>query len=336
MRKAVGQAPARVNLLGGHTDYNQGFVLPTVLPYTTVVRAEKQSGVTAHSENFTEERTARLGEKSGDWPDYLAAVVWVLKKAGYEVPGARFWVSSTIPMGVGLSSSAALTVAALKALRGLYDLDLDDLTLALLAQRAESEYVGVRCGVMDQLTVALGHEGEALFIDTRSLEYRRLPLIDGVEVIVVDSATPRRLATSGYNQRRAECQVAARMLGVVSLRDVNELERVEKLPEPYRRRARHVVAENQRVLTARTALERGDAAEFGRLMLASHRSLRDDFEVSTPELDRLVELSWGAGAFGARVTGAGFGGAIVALVPSAAAVTFKEKIREGYPAARFY
>ncbi len=336
MKKAVGRAPARVNLLGGHTDYNQGFVLPTVLPYATVVSAKKQRGVTAYSENFSEERTIRLGEKSGDWPDYLAGVVWVLEKAGHGVPGARFWVSSTVPVGVGLSSSAALTVAALMALRGLYDLDFDDLTLALLAQRAESEYVGVRCGVMDQLAVALGREGEALFIDTRSLEYQRLPLFGGFEIVVVDSATPRRLAASGYNQRRAECQEAARLLGVAALRDVNDPERVETLPEPYRRRARHVVAENLRVLAARAALERGDAAGFGRLMLASHRSLRDDFEVSTPELDRLVELSRGAGALGARLTGAGFGGAIVALVPAPATDAFKEKVRAGYLAARFY
>ena len=334
--KARAKAPARVNLLGGHTDYNGGFVLPSVLPYYTVVEAEPREGVSAYSDAFAEERVYQQRAPDGSWLDYLVGVVWALAQAGYQIPGAHFNVSGNVPLGVGLSSSAALQVAALRALRRLYRLPIDDLEIAMLAQRAEAEYVGVRCGVMDQMASSLAKAGEALFIDTRSLSFRRLRLFEGARIVVVDSARPRRLAESGYNQRRAECAEAARLLGAELLREVAEPADLALLPEPYRRRARHVISENVRVIKALRALEAADADEFGRLMLASHRSLKQDFEVSTPELDRLVELALAAGAYGARLTGAGFGGAIVALVPEKGLELFYGEVSRGYPEARFY
>ncbi len=336
MKRGRGRAPARVNLIGEHTDYSDGYVLPAALPYFTEVEAERATGVAAFSETFGEERGRPLGAPRGDWLDYLAGVLWALREAGYDLPGARFWIRSTVPVGVGLASSAALEVAALKALRALYRLPLADLELALLAQRAEARYVGVACGVMDQVAAALGRPGKALFLDTRSLAFELLPLFPGVQVVVIDSGVPRRLAESGYNRRRAECAEAARLLGVRTLREVTDPGAVETLPEPYRRRARHVVGENRRVLEAVAALRAGDARRFGELMVASHRSLAENFEVSTPELDRLVELALAHGALGAKLTGAGFGGAVVALVPTGKVEAFRAGVRAGYPKAAFY
>lgn len=334
--QAKASAPGRVNLLGEHTDYNQGFVLPAALPNRTTVEAGRGEGIEAYAEAFGELKSRALGPARGDWLDYLAGTLWALREAGFAVPGARFYVRSDVRIGAGLSSSAALEVAALKALRELYDLPLTDLELAKLAQRAESEYVGVACGIMDQMAAALGRPGQALFIDTQSLDYEPLSLPEGARVVVVDSGVPRRLAESGYNQRRQECFAAAKMLGVVSLREVRDTQAIEALPEPYRRRARHVVSENARVLEGLAALRSGDLERFGALMVASHRSLKEDFEVSTPELDRLVELALEAGALGARLTGAGFGGAIVALVPERNLEAFRQRVAAGYAGARFF
>ncbi|MER3479831.1 MAG: galactokinase [Meiothermus sp.] len=332
------QAPGRVNLLGEHTDYNDGFVLPTPLPYFTYVEAGRLEGsVEGYAENFGETRTRSLDQgKGGDWLDYVAGCVWVLGRAGHAVPGGRFYVRSQVPMGAGLSSSAALEVATLRALRALYRLPLDDQQIALLAQQAEVEYVGVRVGIMDQMASSLGQPGQALFLDTRTLEYRSVPLPAGYRVTVVDSAVPRRLAEAGYNQRRAQCEEAARLLGVKALRDVglDRLDEIEALPQPLGRRARHVVTENARVLEGVAALESGEVGRFGELMLASHRSLRDDYEVSIPALDRLVDLAMQNGAVGARLTGAGFGGAVVALVPEQEYERFKAGVARGYPPAR--
>ncbi len=336
MKRAVGAAPARVNLIGEHTDYSGGLVLPAALAYFTRVEAERAPGVAAYSATFGEERARPLNGPQGDWLDYLAGTLWALREAGFSLPGARFRIESTVPIGVGLASSAALEVAALKALRALYRLPLEDLELALLAQRAEAQYVGVRCGIMDQVAAALGRPGEALFLDTRTLAHERLPLFPGVRVVVIDSQTPRRLAESGYNRRRAECAEAARLLGVRLLAEVEDEGAVETLPEPYRRRARHVVTENLRVRQAVAALQAGDARRFGELMVASHRSLKENFEVSTPALDRLVELALAGGALGAKLTGAGFGGAVVALVPEESLEAFYPAVRRGYPDARFY
>jgi galactokinase len=332
-------APGRVNLLGEHTDYNGGFVFPTPLPYQTHIEAAAAEGLEAYAENFQERKSRGLNEaRQGDWLDYIAGCVWVVRRHGYDVPGLRAYIRSEVPMSGGLSSSAALEVAALRALRALYQLPLDDVQIARLAQQAEVEYVGVRCGIMDQMASSVGRLGYGLFLDTQNLQTRLAPLPQGYRVAVVDSAVPRRLAESGYNTRRSECERACVLLGVQSLRQLTpaDLPRLEALPEPLNRRARHVVSENQRVLDGVEALEQGDIQRFGELMVASHRSLRDDYEVSIPELDQLVEAELRHGAIGARLTGAGFGGSTVALVEESKYEDFKKGVLQDYPRARFF
>uniref|UniRef100_A0A7C2C0E7 Galactokinase n=2 Tax=Thermus islandicus TaxID=540988 RepID=A0A7C2C0E7_9DEIN len=331
--EATAQAPGRVNLLGEHTDYQEGYVLPCPIPYLTQVEAARAEGrVEAYSETLKELRARPLGSPpQGDFLDYLLGVVWALGEAGHPVEGARFYVRSDLPLGAGLSSSAALEVAAARALRALYRLPLSDLELALLAQRAEAEYVGVRCGLMDQMASSLGRVGQALFLDTRTLAYENLPLPPGTRVAVLDLGLKRRLAEGAYNQRREEALEAARRLGVRALRDVADLCLVESLPAPLDRRARHIVGENLRVLRGVEALRRGDARAFGELMTQSHRSLSRDYEVSLPELDALVEEALKAGAFGAKLTGAGFGGAVVALVPEGGWPAFQERLKARFP-----
>ncbi|GEM83075.1 galactokinase [Meiothermus hypogaeus] len=331
-------APGRVNLLGEHTDYNGGFVFPTPLPYQTYTEAAPAEGIEAYAENFQERKSRDLDEpRQGDWLDYLAGCVWVLRRHGHSVTGLRAYVRSDVPMTGGLSSSAALEVATLRALRELYRLPLDDVQIALLAQQAEVEYVGVRCGIMDQMASSVGRLGYGLFLDTQNLTTRLAPLPQGYRVAVVDSGLPRRLAESGYNTRRSECEQACALLGVKSLRELSpaDLPRINALPEPLNRRARHVVTENQRVLEGVQALEQGDIERFGELMVASHISLRDDYQVSIPELDQLVEAELRRGAVGARLTGAGFGGSTVALVQEARYEEFKKGVLQDYPRARF-
>lgn len=332
-------APGRVNLLGEHTDYNDGFVFPSPLVYQTYIEASKAEHIEAFAERFKEYRTRAIDDgKRGDWLDYIAGCVWVLRQRGYKVRGIRAYVRSDVPMSGGLSSSAALEVATLRAMRDLYGLSLDDVQIAQLAQQAEIEYVGVRCGIMDQMASSAGRMGYALFLDTQNLSTKLAPLPKGYRVAVVDSSVPRRLAESGYNTRREECEKASELLGVKSLRELTlaDLPRINALPEPFNRRARHVVTENARVLEGLEALEKGDIKRFGELMTASHNSLRDDYEVSIPELDALVATMLRHGAVGARLTGAGFGGATVALVEENKYETWKAGVLEDYPAAKFF
>ncbi|MCZ8131372.1 MAG: galactokinase [Steroidobacteraceae bacterium] len=306
-------APGRVNLLGEHTDYNQGYVLPTAIPQRTRVElARSPDGRFAY---YSANLDARIDHVDGralpvDFARYLHGCVEVLREDGHAVPPLRVRVESDVPIGAGLSSSAALEVATLRAIRELLSLPVDDVQLALLAQRAEVKYAGVRCGVLDQMASSLCDREHMLFLDTLTLERRVLPLPRDAELIVLDSGMPRDLADSAYNTRRAECEAAAQHLGVPSLRHVADPARTRDLPRPLDRRARHVVTENNRVLEAVTA----DAARFGQLMNDSHASLRDDYEVSVPALDALVgALQAQPGVLGARLTGAGFGGACVAL-----------------------
>jgi galactokinase len=242
---------------------------------------------------------------------YIEGCIRLVEATGVTVPPLRVFVTTNLPVGSGLSSSAALEVAMLRAMRNLLGFSLDDVKLAQIAQRAENEFARVNFGNMDQMSSSLSDERSMLFIDARTLEHHLVPLPEGAELIVVDSGVPRTLAASKYNERRAECEEASRKLGVKALRDVTDPAAVESLPEPLRRRARHVVLEDLRVLEA----ARGVSAErFGELMNASHESLRDDYEVSIPELDQLVAaLRAAQGVLGARLTGAGFGGACVAL-----------------------
>jgi galactokinase len=306
-------APGRVNLLGEHTDYNDGFVLPLAIPQVTTVALGFADGPehVAYSANLDRmERFFATGPLNG-FARYVGGCLRVLTEAGITIPPLKIWVRSEVPIGIGLSSSAALEIATLRALDALLALSLGPVQMAQLAQRAEIEHAGVACGIMDQLASSLCDTKAMLFLDTRSLDFRLVPLPEGAEILVVDSGLSRALATSAYNMRRDECLAAARILRLASLRDVADIAMVEALPEPIRRRARHVVSENARVLAALEA----DAPTFGALMNASHASLRDDYEVSVPGVDRLVAaLQAIKGVFGARMTGAGFGGACVALV----------------------
>jgi galactokinase len=309
----VSEAPGRVNLLGEHTDYTGGFVLPIGISQTTRVEIALSSDQLFHlySANLEERLSFARGESTlQGFARYVRGCLEVLAQ-GHHVPPVCMRIESSVPIGVGLSSSAALEVAVLRALRQLLQLPLSDVDIALLAQRAEVEYAGVLCGIMDQMASSLGDREHMLFLDTRSLEHRRLPLPANSEVVVLDSGTSRQLAATAYNRRREECETAARLLEVNTLRDADSVPRISELPEPYNRRARHVVTENRRVLAALDA----SAERFGALMNESHESLREDYEVSSPALDALVgSLQRESTVYGARLTGAGFGGACIALV----------------------
>ena len=306
-------APGRVNLLGEHTDYSGGFVLPIgIKQFTRVELAPSSDGLFhLHSVNLQERVTFAQGDSQVlGFGRYVHGCIEVLGQTGHRVPPALIQIDSTVPIGVGLSSSASLEIGVLRALRQWLSLELNDVDLAQLAQKAEIEYAGVTCGIMDQMASSVGDQEHMIFLDTRSLEHQRLPLPAHSEVLIVDTNTPRQLAGSAYNTRRLECEAAARLLGVNSLRDVEDIHTIQRLPSVLQNRARHVVSENLRVLKAITA----DAQQFGILMNESHRSLRDDYEVSSPALDALASsLQQEPSVFGARLTGAGFGGACVAL-----------------------
>lgn len=326
-------APGRVNLLGEHTDYNDGYVLPTAIPPQTCV-ALKASGddqFHCYSENLDQSVRFSHDEPAPDgFARYIEGCIRLVEQRGIYVPSLKIHVSSEVPMGSGLSSSAALEVAMLRALRRLLDLKIDDVEIALLGQQAEIRYAQVNCGVMDQMASSLADVEHMLFLDTRTLERRLLPLPQGAELIVIDSGVPRTLAASKYNERRAECEEAARLLGVRALRDVDDLARLERLPSPLKERARHVVSENLRVLEAADSA-RISAERFGALMNASHDSLRDDYLVSIEALDRLVALMREHPAvYGARLTGAGFGGACIALAKSGQAAAAARDILSKY------
>ncbi len=332
-QEAIAQAPGRVNLLGEHTDYNDGFVLPIAIAQQTrvVMRRARGPHFSLQADELAQTVQFTLDQPP---PEHFASYVFgCLKLAsplGRAVPPLDIHVSSDVPMGVGLSSSAALEVATLRCLRQLLQLPLDDVQIAQLAQRAEIEFAGVRCGIMDQMASSLADTTRALLLDTRSLERRFVELPSGSAVLVLDSGIARSLAASGYNQRRAECEQAAQLLGVSSLRDVQDERRLGALPDLLRRRARHVITENARVLAA---VGCASAAAFGHLMNASHASLRDDYEVSTPGVDRLVALLQAdAAVFGARLTGAGFGGACVALCQAGTLPQVARRVLDQYGA----
>jgi len=314
----IAEAPGRVNLIGEHTDYNEGHVLPLAIDRTLSVAAAPREGeVRAVALDCGEEDAFALEgfapAPGGGWRNYVRGVAWALAGAGHRLRALDLAFTGDVPIGAGLSSSAALEVALAAAFAAAGDFPLAGRELALLAQRAENEFAGVQCGIMDQLAAVFGREGHALLIDCRSLEVEPLPLALGdVAIVVVDSAVRRTLGESAYNERRRQCAEAATALGVTALRDATAetLEaRRAGLTETLYRRARHVVTEEARVAAAVGALRRGDLAALGRLLCESHASLRGDFEVSCPETDLLVELAMGTeGVLGARLTGAGFGG----------------------------
>lgn len=337
------RSPGRVNLIGEHTDYNAGYVLPVAIDRRVEVLAAPLSApeIRIHSIAFNETAHFPLDriepQEPAHWSNYVRAVAWALQQAGHGLAGSELLVAGDLPPGAGLASSAAMETATARALLELSGDSIPDQRLARLCQKAEEEFVGVRCGIMDQMASLLAREGHALWIDCRDLKHSWVPVPAEATIVVVDSRRRRRLRDSGYNARRRECRQAAALLGVETLRDLSRRDLDEaacRLPPNLRRRVRHVVTENERVAEAVRALEGGDLSRLGRLMLESHTSLRDDYEVSSPELDLLVETAVAIeGVHGARLTGAGFGGSTVNLVRSDAVIPFRRAMIRAYQEA---
>ncbi len=335
--EAVASAPGRVNLIGEHTDYNKGFVLPMAVERRVWAAGKPASGdvVEVASADMPGHFMAEKGlKRTRTWADYPLGVIWALREEGWKIPGVKIYYRGNVPLGGGLSSSAAIEVATAQLLKGLFNLPISARQMALTCQLAENQFVGMKCGAMDQMASALGEKDRALHIDCRDLKFQTVPLkIDDHKVVIINSGVKRELAASEYNKRRNECEEAAKKLGVKSLRRVSskDMDKIEALPEPLSRRARHVVTENERVGRAVDCVSGGDLEEFGELMNASHSSLRDDYEVSVPELDFLVdECNKVKGVLGARLTGAGFGGCIVVLAHKDSIPTIEKKILGGY------
>ena len=338
----VVSAPGRVNLIGEHTDYNGGFVLPMAIPQRTWVAASTSAGSTARvtSANLGSDGRATSFEIGGEvrrhtWVDYVQGCTQAMTGAGVTPGGFDMAIWSDVPLGSGLSSSAALEVAVMRALRTLFTLTLDDVLLAQLGQRAENHFVGAPVGLMDQMAASLADDHTALFLDTRTLQFEQVALPAGGELVVINSGVAHNHASGDYRTRRAECERAASMLGAPQLRDlaVTDLDRIASLPDPINRRARHVVTENQRVLDSVDAMKQGDLERLGRLFYESHASQRDDFAVSVPEVDLLVRLTeHDPLVFGARLTGGGFGGSVVLLVRAGSAQTVSDRVIADYAA----
>jgi galactokinase len=313
----VASAPGRVNLIGEHTDYNGGFVLPCAIDKRVAMAIGYSDDTQFYSADFQEGRSL-LEKREGLWADYPSGVVWAMKEQGFDIQSFQGAFAGDVPLGSGLSSSAAIEAATAIALDALFQLEMTRKDLALLCLHAENAFVGVKSGIMDQYASLLCRAGTALLIDCRSLEAKPIPLnLAGADLVLLicDTHVSRELSATGYNERRQVCERAAHTLGIKELRDAR-LEDLDKLAGEEQKRARHVITENERVLEAIQALLRQDYAAFGRLMYASHWSLRDDYEVSTPELDAFVEIALQSSALGARLIGAGFGGCALALVKS--------------------
>jgi len=342
------RAPGRVNVIGEHTDYNDGFVMPAAIEFYTWVAAAKRGDrvLEAYSDRFDEKITLSLDALAGPprrhWGDFIRGVAAVLQNAGYNLAGCNLVIHGDVPLGAGLSSSASLEVASALALISLSEIDVPRLELVKLCQKAEHQYVGTLCGIMDQFIAVFGAAGHALMLDCRSLEYQLLPIPRDILLLVCNSMVRHELASGEYNRRRADCEEGVKLLqhhlpGIRALRDVGveDLEAWKQvLPATIYRRCRHIVTENQRVLAAAKALQSGDADRFGHLMYQSHASLRDDYQVSCRELDLLVDLaSSSPGVYGARMTGGGFGGCTVNLLRANASASFKEHIVRRYQEA---
>lgn len=332
------RAPGRVNLIGGHTDYNDGFVLPIAIDRAVwiALRARPDRQVVVHSTDFEETGEFSLDDlqRGQGWLEYLKGMAQTLQQAGYTLRGWEGVMAGDVPIGAGLSSSAATEMAVARAFMAVSGFDWDPVRMAAAGQRCENEWIGVNSGIMDQMASALAQAGQALFLDCRTLAYEQVPLPQGLAVVVMDTATRRGLVGSAYNQRRSQCEAAAHVLGVKALRDANldQLQAEEdKMDEITFRRARHIITENQRVLHAVQAMHAGEVVRLGRLLDASHASLRDDFEVSNLALDQMVACArQQAGYLGARMTGAGFGGCAVALVREADQQAFVGHVLDCY------
>jgi len=336
----VVRAPGRVNLIGEHTDYNDGFVMPLAIDRAVWIALRPSAGrrVRVFSADFGawgEFALDGLERGQEGWLEYLKGVAWALREQGHQLRGWEGVMSGDVPLGAGLSSSAAVEMAAARAFIAVSGGEWKATEMALAAQRAENQWVGVNCGIMDQLISGVGRAGHAVLIDCRSLATRAVPLPAGAAVVILDTGTRRELVTSAYNERRTQCEAASAAFGVKALRDVSVARffRESGALQPLTlRRARHVVTENARTEQAADAMATGDAAALGRLMYESHVSLRDDFEVSSPALDAMVETARAVGCIGARMTGAGFGGCAVALVDASDADDFTTRVAARYAA----
>jgi galactokinase len=344
----VWRAPGRVNLIGEHTDYNDGLVLPIALPNQIQVTASARAdGVVAVAssgqQGVIEFALADLGPGSvKDWAAYPAGAAWVLREAGYEIGGANLLFESDLPSGAGLSSSAALLCATAVALLGLHDLEVDPAEVARLAQRAENQYVGAPVGLMDQMASMCCTAGHALYFDIRAMTTDQIPFdpdADGLALLVVDVKAPHRHVDSEYAARRQACEQAAAELGVPALRSITVKDLDDALArlsdDVVRRRVRHVVTEIRRVEDAVALMRAGRLREVGPLFTASHASLRDDFEITVPELDVAVDTALAAGALGARMTGGGFGGCIIALVDASSTASVLTAIDKAFTTHSF-
>lgn len=334
--QGVWHAPGRVNLIGEHTDYNDGFVLPFAVPWgvTTAVAPREDGVVRLRSLQAGGPLTVTALDEAEGWARYAVGVFWALREAGHPAGGADLVVDGDVPQGAGLSSSAALEVAVGTALNELYGLGLTPMEIALTGRRAENDFVGMPCGIMDQAASALGERGRALFLDCRSLASRSIPFDlsrHGLQLLIINTGVHHELADGQYARRRRDCENAAKRLGVGALRDVADLAgALGRLSGDERRRTQHVVTENHRVEAVVGLLRAGAVQEIGALLNASHLSLRDQFEVSCPELDVAVEASVRGGARGARMTGGGFGGSAIALVADDRVGAVRETVTRAY------
>ncbi|WP_406158154.1 galactokinase [Streptomyces sp. NBC_00882] len=348
--EGVWSAPGRVNLIGEHTDYNDGFVMPFALPHTAVAAVSRRTDgvLRLHSSDVeggvVELRLDDLAPESDrNWTAYPAGVVWALREAGHPVTGADVHLASTVPAGAGLSSSAALEVVVALALNDLYDLGLQRWQLARLCQRAENVYVGAPTGIMDQTASACCEAGHALFLDTRDLAQKQIPFdlaAEGMVLLVVDTRVKHSHSEGEYGKRRAGCERGAALLGVDALRDIpyGELDAaLERLgdDEEAVRLVRHIVTEDERVEKTVALLESGETRAIGPVLVAGHASLRDDFRISCPELDLVVDTALASGALGARMTGGGFGGSAIVLAEAADVETITKAVQEAFAAAEF-
>ena len=334
----IARAPGRVNLIGEHTDYNDGFVLPMAIDRAIWIAARPRADglVHVHSIDFDSHDTFSLEDlkRGHGWSEYLKGVAYVLKLDGHRLSGWEGVMMGDVPRGSGLSSSAALELASARIFASVSGLEWNAAYMARVGQRAENEWVGVNCGIMDQMASAACRQGHALFLDCRSLEMEHVPLPGHVAVVVMDTSTRRGLVDSAYNERRSQCEQAARFFGVKALRDVSWAEfekRKSGLDEVVMRRARHIITENQRVLDAVQAMRSNDLAGLGNLLNAGHVSLRDDLEVTNEALNQIVEAAqMQSSCYGARMTGGGFGGCAVALVAAGQIQTFTDEVQKAY------
>jgi galactokinase len=335
--KLLVRAPGRVNLIGEHTDYNDGFVLPAAIDreFWIALRPAPDGRVRAHSLEFGDAEFSldTLAPGEAGWVEYIRGVAWALASAGHRLEAWEGVLGGDVPIGAGLSSSAAVEMAVMRAFGAVSGIPWDGREAALLGRRVENDWIGVNSGIMDQMIVAMGRADHALLIDCRSLDTEAVPLPAGLSVVVLDTGTRRGLVDSAYNERRQQCEAAAARFGVPALRDVSRqaLEGATDLDPLVLRRARHVVTENARTLEAAEALRSGELELLGRLMDESHASLRDDFEVSTEALNAIVAMArQQAGCYGARMTGAGFGGCAVAAVDTSHSGSFAGAVERLY------